>query len=89
VGDARLGGYIGTTYKLGRSWIAGLQADYVEAPAGAPDIQRQIIPSLTWWQSEWVFLRAEWRYLQTAGSGTNQLAIQLVWSIGPHKHETY
>jgi hypothetical protein len=89
LGDTRLGGYIGTTYKLGRSWIAGLRADYVEAPEGALDIQRQVIPSLTWWQSEWVFLRAEWRYLHAAGSGTNQLALQLVWSIGPHKHETY
>jgi hypothetical protein len=88
-GDARLGGYVGTTYKLGRSWIAGLRADYVEAPEGPADIQRQIIPSLTWWQSEWVFLRAEWRHLYAGGTGTNQLALQLVWSIGPHKHETY
>ena len=89
VGDARLGGYLGTTYKLGRRWIAGVRADYVEAPAGAADITRQIIPSLTWWQSEWVFLRAEWRHLRAAATGTNQLALQAVWSIGPHKHETY
>ena len=89
VGDARLGAYVGTTYKLGRRWIAGVRADYVEAPTGAPDITRQIIPSLTWWQSEWVFLRAEWRHLRAAGAGTNQLALQAVWSIGPHKHETY
>ncbi len=88
IGDTRLGGYVGTTYKLGRSWIAGLRGDYVEAPEGPADIQRQIIPSLTWWQSEWVFLRAEWRYLHAAGVGTNQLALQLVWSIGPHKPET-
>jgi hypothetical protein len=89
VGDARLGAYVGTTYKLGRRWIAGVRADYVEAPQGAPDITRQLVPSLTWWQSEWVFLRAEWRHLRVAGAGTNQLALQAVWSIGPHKHETY
>jgi hypothetical protein len=88
-GEARLGAYLGTTYKLGRRWIAAIRADYVEAPEGALDIQRQVIPSLTWWQSEWVFLRAEWRHLQVAGNGTNQLAFQAVWSIGPHKHETY
>ena len=88
-GAARVGGYVGTTYRLGRSWIAGLRGDYVEAPEGALAIQRQIIPSLTWWQSEWVYLRAEWRYLHSGGGGTNQLALQLVWSIGPHKHETY
>lgn len=88
-GNWRLGGYVGTTYRLGRSWIAGVSADYVEAPEGPADIRRQIVPSITWWQSEWVFLRAEWRYLQAAGTATNQLALQLVWSIGPHKHETY
>jgi len=88
-GEARLGAYLGTTYKLGRRWIAALRADYVEAPEGALDIQTQVIPSLTWWQSEWVFLRAEWRHARLAGIGTNQLAFQAVWSIGPHKHETY
>ena len=81
VGDARLGAYVGTTYKLGRRWIAGVRADYVEAPEGQLVIQRQVVPSITFWQSEWVFLRAEWR--------PRQFALQAVWSIGPHKHETY
>lgn len=89
IGEWRTGGYVGTTYKLGRRWIAGLRADYVEAPDGPENIQRQLVPSLTWWQSEWVFLRAEWRYARVAAANSSQLAVQAVWSIGPHKHETY
>jgi hypothetical protein len=88
-GETRYGGYLGTTYKLGRRWIAALRGDYVESADGPLEIQRQIIPSLTWWQSEWVFLRAEFRHLNVAGATSNLLAFQAVWSIGPHKHETY
>ena len=42
------------------------------------------------WQSEWVFLRAQyqWQKVSTA-SATHQIALQAVWAIGPHKHETY
>jgi hypothetical protein len=90
VGDMRLGGYAGTTYRLGQRWIAGLRYDYVEAPEGPNEITRQIVPTLTWWQSEWVFLRAELtRRLTPAGPDRNRLLVQAVWSIGPHKHETY
>lgn len=89
-GDTRLGGYVGTTYRLGRSWIAGVRYDYVEAPEGLNEITRQVVPTLTWWQSEWVFLRAEFASrLTPAGADRNRLLIQAVWSIGPHKHETY
>jgi hypothetical protein len=88
-GETRYGGYVGTTYKLGRRWIAALRGDYVESADGPLEIQRQIIPSLTWWQSEWVFLRAEFRRLTAGGASSNLLAFQAVWSIGPHKHETY
>ena len=42
------------------------------------------------WQSEWVFLRAQyqWQKVFTAPP-THQIALQAVWAIGPHKHETY
>jgi hypothetical protein len=91
-GETRLGGYVGTTYKLGQRWIAGARYDYAEAPEGPNAIVRQVVPSLTWWQSEWVFLRAEYtRRFTDGGLGLpkNQLIVQAVWAIGPHKHETY
>ena len=88
-GTTRLGWYAGTTYKLGQRWIAGASYDYVEDPLFGV-ITRQLIPSLTLWQSEWVELRAQYTWAKTAGlDATNQFALQAVWAIGPHKHETY
>ena len=89
VGPTRLGGYVGTTYKLNQRFIAGMRYDYVESPLTG-EITRQAVPSLTMWQSEWVFLRAQYQWQQVASAtATHQLALQAVWAIGPHKHETY
>jgi hypothetical protein len=89
IGPTRLGGYVSSTYKMGQRWIAGLAYNYVESPEFG-DITRQIIPSLTLWESEWVFLRGQYRWEKAPGlTATNQLAFQAVWAIGPHKHETY
>jgi len=89
VGPTRLGGYVSTTYKLNQRFIAGVRYDYVEAPESG-EITRQVIPSLTMWQSEWVFLRAQYQWQRVASAtATHQLALQAVWAIGPHKHETY
>ncbi|HEY6854281.1 MAG TPA: hypothetical protein VI139_08535 [Gemmatimonadales bacterium] len=89
VGSWRLGGYASTTYKLNQRVILGAAYNYVEAPLDG-SVTRQVIPSLTWWESEWVFLRAQYRYEKNPLAGTShQLAFQAVWAIGPHKHETY
>jgi hypothetical protein len=88
-GPTRLGGYVGTTYKLNQRFIAGVRYDYVESPAFG-QITRQVVPSLTMWQSEWVLLRAQYQWQRVAtATATHQIALQAVWAIGPHKHETY
>src|SRR2546425_415482 len=88
-GATHLGWYVGTTYKLGQRWIAGARYDYVEDPLSGA-VTRQIIPSLTLWESEWVELRAQYTWARPAGSAaTSQLAFQAVWAIAPHKHESY
>ncbi len=88
-GRTRYGGYVGATYKLGQQWVAGLRVDYVEAPEGTRDVVRQVVPSLTFWQSEWVKLHVEWPVRREAGMTSQRVVFQAVWSIGPHKHETY
>jgi hypothetical protein len=89
VGPTRVGGYVSTTYKLGQRWIAGVAYNYVESPEFG-EITRQVIPSLTLWESEWVFLRAQYQWQKVgAAPAANQFALQAVWAIGPHKHETY
>lgn len=93
VGETRLGGYAGLDYQLSRRIHLGARFDYVELLDGSGDVW-ELTPRLTWWQSEWVYLRAEWQHrsdpLPTANrSSTDQFVIQVVWSIGPHKHEAY
>ncbi|HKA59043.1 MAG TPA: hypothetical protein VKD28_10550 [Gemmatimonadales bacterium] len=88
-GPTRLGGYISSTYKMNQRIILGARYDYVESPDFGL-ITRQIVPSLTFWQSEWVFLRAQYQWQRVGDANAdNQIAIQAVWAIGPHKHETY
>ena len=88
-GPTRLGGYVSSTYRLNRRFILGARYDYVESPDSGV-ITRQIVPSLTLWQSEWVFLRAQYQWQRLANArADHQIALQAVWAIGPHKHETY
>jgi hypothetical protein len=88
------GGYVSLQYQLSRRLFAGARADAVE-PLAAPDGRTwAVVPALTWWQSEWVYLRLEGQHVRDAVPGgghlvTNRLVLQTVWAIGPHKHETY
>ena len=94
-GDTRWGWYLGAQYQFGRGWYAGARWDWVEPldrPAASHDWQ--FVPNLSWHQSEWVHLRAEWRHLSTAfEDGTRDASdlflVQVVWAVGPHKHESY
>ncbi len=88
-GQTRLGWYLDGTERLDQRWILGVHYDYVEHPDAAR-ITRQIIPSLTLWESEWVELRGQYTWAKTTGlTAQQQFALQAVWAIGPHKHETY
>lgn len=89
VGATRVGAYVGSTYKLNQRFIAGLAYNSVEDPLSGI-ITRQLMPSLTLWESEWVELRAQYTWQKIASvSPTHQFALQAVWAIGPHKHESY
>jgi outer membrane murein-binding lipoprotein Lpp len=88
-GPTRLGAYVSSTYRLNRRFILGARYDHVESPDSGI-ITRQLVPSLTLWQSEWVFLRAQYQWRRVANTpADHQIALQAVWAIGPHKHETY
>ncbi len=69
----------------------GLRLDAAEHPED-PDLHAwDVVPYVTWWESEFVRLRAELRHLDddARAKAENQLLFQLVWAAGPHKHETY
>ena len=86
----RYGGFADLNYRASRRWILGVRGDWVEAPRGAYGTEWAVVPTLTWWQSEFVYLRLEGRHQDgSAVSSTNQLRAQVVFAMGPHKHETY
>jgi hypothetical protein len=86
----RYGGFLDLTARVSRRWILGARYDHVEAPRGARRDEWQISPTLTWWQSEFVYLRLEGQRRRDPASGhDDRLLLQAVVAMGPHKHETY
>jgi hypothetical protein len=86
----RYGAFLDLQARTSQRWILGARYDYVEAPRGLPDTEWRITPALTWWQSEFVYLRLEGEHRNTDLEGSrNMLTFQAVWAMGPHKHETY
>jgi hypothetical protein len=92
-GAVRYGGYVGAQYQMSQRLFAGARYDYVQ-PLDGGNAKWSVVPNLTWWQSEWVYVRAEWQH-DSAPVPTglrevnNRFLVQAVWAIGPHKHETY
>lgn len=83
------GGYAQASYRWDQRWITGLRADWLDHFGDDPTAF-QLVPSVTWWQSEWVRLRLQYHYLKRAGlDADHTLLLQTVWAVGPHKHETY
>ena len=77
--------------RLSPSWLVGARLDWAENPHDPSRAQTLLSPTLTWWQSEFVRVRAEYDVLSSFdSSGTLGLfALQLTFAMGPHKHESY
>jgi hypothetical protein len=87
----RLGGFGDVSWKLDRRWVASLRGDYVQSPEVGPETHEwAVTPSLTYWQSEFVFLRGVYEHLRgVSGDSSDRLSLQVVWAMGPHKHELF
>jgi hypothetical protein len=86
----RYGAFLDLQARTSRRWVLGARYDYVEAPRGLPDTEWRITPNITWWQSEFVYLRLEGEHRDSDLEGKrSRLTLQAVWAMGPHKHETY
>jgi hypothetical protein len=86
----RYGTFVDLNARLSRRWVLGGRYDWVESPRGIEDTEWRITPSVTWWQSEFVYLRLEGEHAESDLEDTrNMLSLQVVWAMGPHKHETY
>jgi len=84
------GGYSYVESLLRRNLYAGVRYDWVESPLAPVDETTGWFPYLTWWQSEFVRLRAQYGLTQAPdGSEDDEFTLQLTWAAGPHKHENY
>ena len=77
--------------RLSQSWLVGGRFDRVRSPQEPEVTQWLFSPTLTWWQSEFVRIRAEYDLLgafeDEARSG--MFILQATFAMGPHRHATY
>jgi len=86
----RYGMFADLAWRLDRRWIVGGRYDHVEAPFGPDATTWRGTLVATWWQSEFVALRLQAFRNHTEATGSlDNLTLQVVWAMGPHKHETY
>jgi hypothetical protein len=90
-GPTRLGGYVDGTWRLSSRWIVGVRGDWVESPDPAVTGREWAVsPTLTFWESEFVFLRAQFTHHQDfLRYDSERLTLQAVFAMGPHKHELF
>jgi hypothetical protein len=77
--------------RLSQSWLVGARFDRAESPHDPDVTQTLLSPTLTWWQSEFVRVRAEYDVLGSFGDNmsTGLFALQVTFAMGPHRHESY
>jgi len=87
----RVGAYGDVSWKLGRRWVFSTRADWVQSPDPGPfATEWAVTPTLTFWQSEFVYIRSLFEHARSlAGPTTNRLTLQAVFAMGPHKHELF
>jgi hypothetical protein len=77
--------------RLGYSWLVGARYDWTEDPLDPTQTATLLSPTITWWQSEFVRVRAEYDLLGRSymDGREGKLLLQVTFAMGPHKHEIY
>lgn len=77
--------------RLDSNWLVGARFDRVESPLEPDVTQWMFSPTLTWWQSEYVRIRAEYDTLSAFEDEprTGMFVLQVTFGMGPHRHATY
>jgi hypothetical protein len=87
-------------YQLSERWFIGVRGDVVlPVVRSGNQLAWDVVPYLTFWQSEFVYLRLEYQHGQNipylAPSGAlarrtdDRVLLQIDFAAGPHKHEKY
>ena len=83
------GGYSYLEGLVRQNLYLGVRFDSVEDPFDPTVRVEGVAPYLTWWQSEFVRLRAQFQRLEDGNGAEERFLLMLTWAAGPHKHETY
>jgi hypothetical protein len=76
--------------RLSQSWLVGARYEWTENPQDTNESAWLLSPTLTWWQSEYVRLRAEYDLLgRIEEARDGRFVLQVTFAVGPHKHESY
>ncbi|MEJ2218369.1 MAG: hypothetical protein P8099_17335 [Gemmatimonadota bacterium] len=89
VPKSAFGGFLIGEYRLGPRYLVGARYEYTQNPLDTTQHSWLVAPTLTWWQSEFVRLRAEFDYLHRPTDTLKLFLIQATFAMGPHKHDTY
>lgn len=87
-------------HQLSPRWFVGIRGDIARPTNRLQDVTAwDIVPYVTFWQSEFVYLRMEYQHGRNlpfeTGNGVftnrtdHRLLFQLNFAAGPHKHEKY
>jgi hypothetical protein len=87
-------------YQLATQWFCGVRYDMAVPTIRSTDKSAwDIVGYLTFWQSEFVYLRLQYSHGQRIPYPTftdpvarrvdNRILLQIDWAAGPHKHERY
>ncbi|MGH7657128.1 MAG: hypothetical protein ACREL6_02760, partial [Gemmatimonadales bacterium] len=80
----RYGMFADLEFKFSRRWTVGTRYDYVEAARDSYADEWRITPALTWWQSEFVYLRLQAQHRRELdGTNANEIMLQAVFAMGP------
>lgn len=88
-GERAMGVWTLAEWKLTSQWLVGGRFSHVEDPSNPDRTAWLTTPSLTYWQSEFVRLRAEYDVLHNPGDTSGLFTLRVTFAMGPHKHETY
>ena len=87
--DAAKGVWTMGELKVAEQWLLGARYDWVQDPADTSRSAWSFSPTLTFWESEFVRLRAEYDFLHNPEETRKQFTIRVTFAMGPHRHEAY
>jgi hypothetical protein len=88
--DGALGFWSWGELRLSQNWLVGARYEWSENPEDPHETAWLLSPTLTWWQSEYVRIRAEYDLLgRLQNDREGRFLLQVTFAMGPHKHESY